>query len=123
MRVPAATEDTLIDQGEDAPPLTCSLSDISLGGVCLTVAGTPPPAVLTPRVVTLRLTLPGIAPTDAEPPAHPLHLSLLGVVRRVHTVRRSSTLHIRFLQRLPALLDTVFAALEQHFLRIKGPLE
>lgn len=121
-RVPTSTEDTPIDEGEDTPPLTCSLADISLGGVCLMVTGTPPPAVVTQRVVTLRLTLPGIAPTDDEPPTNPLQLSLLGVVRHLRPARRSSTLHMRFLQRLPAAMDTVFAALEQHFLRTKRPL-
>ena len=121
IRVPTTTADALVDECEDASPLTCSLYDISLGGVCLTVQGTPP-AVMTQQFVTLQIILPGIAPTSAEDQTDPLHLSLLGVVRHVRAVRRSSTLHIRFLQRLPAALDTVFAALEQRFLRTKLPL-
>lgn len=108
---------------EAVTPLSCSLRDISLGGVCLAIEGQAQPEALANQMLQLHLTLPGIASKRHEQARIPIRLCLLGVIRHVNTTHRPWTLHIRFLRRLPGELDMLFEAMERRFLATKRPLE
>jgi hypothetical protein len=99
---------------EASPPLPCRLRDLSLGGVGLTVQGTPPPELDVQGLVQLDLTVPGRAATEPAQAWHPVHLCLYGAVRRINMAPRMWTVHLRFLQRLPAVLESHFAAVAEY---------
>jgi hypothetical protein len=100
-------------------PLPCGLCDISLGGVGLTLPGLPAPAIDRGQILQLQLRLPGVASDAASPAQAPLHLQLLGEVRHVQQTALPWTLHVRFLQRLPAVVNGLFAALAQRGLCLR----
>ena len=98
---------------EAALPLASEVRDICLGGIGLTLTGSPEPELLVQRIVQLDLTLPEIPAAEAAQPWGPLRLALLGVIRHVNVLRRASTVHIQFLQRLPEILNAYFATGER----------
>jgi hypothetical protein len=85
------------------------LRDISLGGACLALSLAEPAEELSGRLVRIALTLPAVAPGEADTD---IRLELVAMVRRDRTVGDVRTLHVRFLARLPSELDAVLAELE-----------
>jgi hypothetical protein len=83
------------------PALSSTLEDISLGGVCLTLASTSKAEELLHRLVLLNIALPS-APAALYPS---LTLQLLGGIRGVRSTSSGQLLHIRFLKRLPKEVD------------------
>jgi hypothetical protein len=94
----------------DAPTQSCTLEDISLGGVCLALEHASEAEELLHRLVLLHIPL----PSGPEAPYPPLTLQLLGGIRGVGHTFSSQLLHIRFLRRLPKEIDTLLEYLEGH---------
>ena len=106
---PDAPESSLAMGGFDAsPPLTGGLKDLSLGGACVTLTDFTQSDESLHRVILLRMTLPRLplGTTSLQ-----LMLQPLGIVRNVRTTVSPTTLHIRFLQRLPKEMEPLFEAL------------
>lgn len=90
------------------PALSCTLEDISLGGVCLALANDAWSEELLHRLVLLNIALPN-APEALYPS---LTLQLLGGIRGVRSASSVQLLHIRFLKRLPKEVDELLEHLE-----------
>jgi hypothetical protein len=109
----------LIEQTE---PLSCHLQDLSLGGLSLTLADASQAQDFSYRLVVLQLSLPLVTINSVNREYMPVQLDLLGAIRGVETMPSSATLHIRFLQRLPAELALYLADLERRCIELQGPL-
>ena len=107
---------------EQVAALPCGMHDISSGGVCLTLPGTPRPEEMLHRVIRLHIPLPGLAANTSQGQYMPFELEPFGVIRNVKTTALPWTLHIRFLKRLPQECDLLFAHLEQRYMEQQTPL-
>lgn len=96
--------------GQATPGLAGTLGDISLGGLCLAPTTEFQSEALLHQLVYLDIPFPPAPAALPQWDGIPLTLQLFGVVRGIHPLRR--TLHIRFVKRLPPVLDAYFAALE-----------
>jgi hypothetical protein len=94
------------------PSFPGDLRDISRGGMCLALESMPAPASLLQQLLLLRIVLPAGASAPGRTEEKSAVLTLLGVVRGVKIAVAPDLLHIRFLQRLPDVYDTIFTALE-----------
>jgi hypothetical protein len=94
----------------NAPTLSCTLEDISLGGVCLALEHASEAEELLHRLVLLNISL----PSAPEAPYPPLTLQLLGGIRGIGHTLSSQLLHVRFLRRLPKEIDALLEYLEGH---------
>jgi hypothetical protein len=107
---------------EQVAALPCGMYDISPGGVCLTLPGTPRPEEMLHRVIRLHIPLPDLTTCVSQGQYMPFELEPFGVVRNVKTAALPWTLHIRFLKRLPQECDLLFAHLEQRYAEQQTPL-
>jgi hypothetical protein len=98
---------------DTSPPLVCGLKDISLGGACLTLEEAHEPEALMHRLILLNIPLPCLVFNNIS---LQLLLKPFGIIRNVRTTVEPSTLHIRFLKRLPRELTALFECLERRFL-------
>jgi hypothetical protein len=101
--------------------LPCGMHDISLGGVRLTLPGTPRPEEILHRVIRLHIALPDLAANTSQGQNMPFELEPFGVIRNVKTTAPPWTLHIRFLKRLPPECDLLFAYLEKRYMEQQTP--
>ena len=111
-----------MDLLEQVAALPCGMHDISPGGACLTLQGTPRPEAMLHRVIRLRIPLPDLAANTSQGQYMPFELEPFGVIRNVKTTALPWTLHIRFLKRLPQECDLLFAHLEQRYVEQQTPL-
>jgi hypothetical protein len=107
---------------EQVAALPCGMYDISLGGVRLTLPGTPRPEEMLHRVIHLHIALPYLAANTSQGQYMPFELEPFGVIRNVKTTAPPRMLHIRFLKRLPPECDLLFAYLEQRYVKQQTPL-
>jgi hypothetical protein len=98
---------------EDSPTVFCTLQDLCCGGVGLSLAEECPPEEWSAALVLLQLTLPA-GPAEGVPGSDlPRRLQPLGIVRAVRKAPQGSTMHIRFLKRLPEEFGACFEHLER----------
>jgi hypothetical protein len=90
-----------------------SLNDLSLGGASVTSAEPLSPESWAYRVISVRLTLPGLEAEPPDPEVPPMILDVLGVTRQVEATTSRCTLHLRFLARLPEACAAYFERLER----------
>lgn len=96
---------------EELPTLICGLHDISCGGAQLTLEGTVQPEELTQALGLCRIILPH-TPTGTVVSALPRTLQPLCVIRSVRSTPERTSLHVRFLRRLPDEFAALFEDLE-----------
>lgn len=104
---------------DEIPPFSCSLRDISCGGVSLNLnlTGEVPQEGLLHSLLLLHIPLsPVIVGQDEERVA--FTLKLLGVVQTIRPMSASLVLHIQFLERLPEEFDSLFKRMERGSLTI-----
>ena len=97
---------------EELPTLVCGLQDISCGGSQLTLEGAPQPEELTHTLGLCRIILPHKPTGTAVRAALPRTLQPLCVIRSVRSTPQRTSLHIRFLRRLPDEFAALFEDLE-----------
>jgi hypothetical protein len=106
---------------EAGPALACTLHDLSLSGVCLTVNATHVTEALAHHLVWFTIPLPRASQALPGWASVSLTLQLLGVVRNVSHTPAGRAFHIRFLKRLPSEVDTLLWHLEGGFVERATP--
>jgi hypothetical protein len=94
---------------QDTTVLSGYLRDISLGGMAVTLDATEPPITWGQGVIRLHIVLPA---SMAHPPDQgyaPLTLDLFGILRAIEAAGPPWILHIRLLERLPAICESYMA--------------
>jgi hypothetical protein len=97
---------------EELPTLVCGLHDISCGGAQLTLEGETGPEELTNTLGLCRIILPETPTGTPARTALSRTLQPLCVIRSVRSTPQRSSLHIRFLRRLPDEFAALFEDLE-----------